>query len=512
MNQWMLYLQFLLPVLFPIVCGLVVFVFHKKWSAKHRNGFVLFALLAEGLMTVFSFGAKGKEAILWYLTKDIPVAFSMDGLTVIFMGLLAVVWLLVGIFSFEYMKHEDATKHLEEHTKSLSAGCFYGCYLIVAGVMQGIFLAGNLVTFYLFYEFMTLLSVPFVLHTMTKDAVYAAKKYLFYSIAGASFAVFGFAFLYGTAGTLSFVPGGVFADGLPKDKEAVLLLSAFFMIIGFGTKAGMFPMHGWLPSAHPVAPAPASAVLSGIITKAGVLGIIRVVFYLFGVKNLSGTWVQTTFLILTLVTVFMGSMLAYKEQIVKKRLAYSTVSQVSYVLFGIALMHPVALTGAILHVVCHSVMKCTLFLNAGAIIYKTGKTKVADLKGIGKEMPVTMWTFAIAALGMVGIPPFCGFISKWYLCQGALESGIGVFGWIGPAVLLVSALLTAGYLVSVVIAAFFPGEEFDYAGLTKKEPNFKMIFPMVIFAICVVLIGIVPQVVAGVTGEAWAQSVFGLLK
>ena len=113
---------------------------------------------------------------------------------------------------------------------------------------------------------------------------------------------------------------------------------------------------------------------------------------------------------------------------------------------------------------------------------------MAELKGIGKEMPVTMWTFAIAALGMVGIPPFCGFISKWYLCQGALESGIGVFGWLGPVVLLVSALLTAGYLVSVVIAAFFPGEEFDYAGLAKKEPNFKMLFPMVIFAICVVLI------------------------
>ena len=511
MNQWILNVQLVLPVLFPVICGLAVFLLNKKCTAKTRNTFVLFALAAEVIITAFSFGARGREVVLWHLTKDIPVAFSMDSLTVIFMALLAVVWLMVGVFSFEYMKHEDGAEHTAERTRSLSGTCFYGCYLLVAGIMNGIFLAGNLVTFYLFYEFMTLLSVPFVLHTMTKEAVYAAKKYLFYSVAGASLAVFGFAFLYGAAETLTFVPGGIFANGLPEQKEGVLLVSAFLMILGFGTKAGMFPMHGWLPSAHPVAPAPASAVLSGLITKAGVLGIIRVVFYLFGVDNLAGTWVQTAFLILSLVTVFMGSMLAYKEQIMKKRLAYSTVSQVSYVLFGIALMHPVALVGSILHVVCHSVMKSTLFLNAGAIIYKTGRTKVDELKGIGKEMPVTMWTFAIGAVGMVGIPPFCGFISKWYLCQGALESGVGVFGWLGPVVLLASALLTAGYLVSVVIAAFFPGEEFDYAGLVKKEPNVTMLLPMILFAGIVVILGIFPQLVTGVISDAWLQTIFGFL-
>ena len=512
MNQWILNVQLVLPVFFPVICGLAIFVWNKKWTAKTRNNFVLFALMAELAAVVISFGARENEVILWYLTKDIPVAFTMDNLTIIFMALLAVVWLMVGIFAFQYMKHEDSAEHAAEHTRSLSGTCFFGCYLLVAGVMNGIFLAGNLVTFYLFYEFMTLLSAPFVLHTMTKEAIYAAKKYLFYSIAGASLAVFGFAFLYGTAETLTFLPGGIFANGLPKEKESVLLVSAFLMILGFGTKAGMFPMHGWLPSAHPVAPAPASAVLSGLITKAGVLGIIRVVFYLFGVENLSGTWVQTAFLVLSLGTVFMGSMLAYKEQILKKRLAYSTVSQVSYVLFGIALMHPVALTGALLHVVCHSVMKSTLFLNAGAVIYKTGRTKVTELRGIGKEMPVTMWTFAIAAVGMVGIPPFCGFISKWYLCQGALESGTGVFEWIGPVILLASALLTAGYLVSVVIAAFFPGEEYDYAGMARKEPNAKMLLPMVLLAGMVVILGFFPQIVTGVVSDVWLKTIFGFLQ
>lgn len=493
----MIYLA-LLPVLFPVVCGVAVLVFKNKQSRTGRNAVVLSALILELLLTVFSFRFQGKEVLLWHLTKNIPVVLKIDEMSILFMGLLAVVWLLVGVFSFEYMKHEEEAEHKEAHTRSLSGACFYGCYLMVAGVMNGIFMAGNLVTFYLFYEFMTLLSVPFVLHTMTKEAVFAAKKYLFYSIAGASLAVFGFAFLYTSAGTLSFIPGGIFTNGLPAENEGVLLLAAFLMILGFGTKAGMFPMHGWLPSAHPVAPAPASAVLSGMITKTGVLGILRTVFYLFGADHLRGTWVQYAFIGLALTTVFMGSMLAYKEQIMKKRLAYSTVSQVSYVLFGISLMHPVALAGALLHVVCHSVMKCTLFLNAGAVIYRTGKTKVAEWKGLGAKMPVTIGTFTVAALGMVGIPPFCGFISKWYFCQGALESGIAVVNWFGPVILLLSALLTAGYLISVTVSAFFPGEEKEKT-VEKKEANLLMLIPMLAFAALVLMIGLFPQVVTQIT-------------
>lgn len=493
MNQIMTNIQVILPVLLPVLCGGLILIYRKKLpERKMRNRGVFLVLIVEILLTLIAWQGKGQDVILWYLTGDISVMFRIDGMSVLFTGLLSVVWALVGMFSFEYMKHEESAEHIEEHTRSLSGTQFYGFYLMVLGVMTGVGFAGNLVTFYLFYEFMTLLSVPFVLHTMTKEAIFAAKKYLFYSVAGASMAVFGFAFLYSVGGSITFVPGGIFADGLTEGRENILLVAAFLMILGFGTKAGMFPMHGWLPSAHPVAPAPASAVLSGVITKTGVLGIIRVVFYLFGTENLKNTWVQYAFIILALITVFMGSMLAYKEQILKKRLAYSTVSQVSYVLFGIALMHPVALAGALLHIVYHSVIKCTLFLNAGAVIYKTERTKVTELRGIGKEMPVTMWTFTIASLGLVGIPPVCGFVSKWYLCQGALESGIAFFEYIGPAVLLISALLTAGYLISIVIHGFFPGEDFDYANLRKKEPNYLMLVPMIIFAIAAVGLGVLP--------------------
>jgi len=265
------------------------------------------------------------------------------------------------------------------------------------------------------------------------------------------------------------------------------------MILGFGVKAGMFPMHGWLPTAHPVAPAPASAFLSAIIVKVGVLAIIRVVFFVVGANFLRGTWVQYTWLTLTLITVFMGSMLAYRENILKKRLAYSTISQVSYILFGLALLTPGGFVGGILQVVFHAIIKTMLFLCAGVIIYKTGKKNVSELTGIGKEMPITIWCFTIASLGLIGIPPTAGFIGKWVLAMGSLGSGIKIFSWLGVVVLLISALLTAGYLLPVAINGFFPGKEENKVKIESKEPTGFMLVPLIIMAIAVILLGVFPN-------------------
>ena len=291
----------------------------------------------------------------------------------------------------------------------------------------------------------------------------------------------------------TFTPGGVLNMEMVQGHETLLLVVTFLMLIGFGVKAGMFPLHGWLPTAHPVAPAPASAVLSGIIVKAGVLATIRVVYYLIGAKFLTDTWVQYTWMILTLLTVFMGSMLAYREPVMKKRLAYSTVSQISYILFGLSLLNPVAMTGALLHVIFHALVKTTLFLVAGAIIFTTGKTRVEDYRGIGKEMPVTMWCYTIASLALIGIPPTSGFISKWYLAVGSLDSKIPVFSWLGPVVLLVSALLTAGYLLPIALKGFFPGSDYDYKNFKKKEPKLTMIIPVVILTVLAVVLGVIPN-------------------
>jgi multicomponent Na+:H+ antiporter subunit D len=264
--------------------------------------------------------------------------------------------------------------------------------------------------------------------------------------------------------------------------------------VGFGAKAGMLPLHAWLPAAHPVAPSPASASLSGIIVKSGVLATIRAVYYIVGPEFIRGTWVQYVWMTLTLLTVFMGSMLAFREKVFKKRLAYSTVSQISYILFGLSLLEPEAFTGALLHTVTHAFVKCGLFLVAGVFLYSYGFTRVEQLDGIGKKMPVTLWCYTILSLALIGIPPTGGFISKWYLAGGALSSGIGVYSWLGPAVLLVSALLTAGYLLPITMKGFFPGREGnEQKESVRKEPAPAMLVPILILAVLALLLGVIPN-------------------
>jgi multicomponent Na+:H+ antiporter subunit D len=360
-------------------------------------------------------------------------------------------------------------------------------------VLAALDFSGNLVTFYFFYELMTLCSMPLVLHNGSREAIMAALKYLFYSMCGAYMGLFGIYFLYHYCDTLTFTPGGSLNMGLVQGNEAIMLVVVFVMLIGFGVKAGMLPFHSWLPSAHPVAPSPASAVLSSVIVKSGVLAIIRVVYYMVGPDFIRGTWVQTAWMVLTLITVFMGSMLAYREPVFKKRLAYSTVSQVSYILFGLSLLSPTGMTGALLHTVFHAFIKCTLFLTAGIFIFECHVTRVEELPGIGKRMPKTLWCYTFASLALIGIPPTSGFISKWYLAQGALEANVGAFGWIGPAILLISALLTAGYLLPITMKGFFPGEEVTELAAVKKEPARLMLVPLFLLAALTVILGVIPN-------------------
>lgn len=279
----------------------------------------------------------------------------------------------------------------------------------------------------------------------------------------------------------------------------MLLVVYCLMIVGFGAKAGMMPMQSWLPTAHPVAPAPASAVLSGVITKGGVIAVIRVTYYMFGPDFLAGSWPQYVLLTLALATVFVGSMLAYREKQLKRRLAYSTVSQVSYVIFGLMLMTPAGAQGALLQMVFHALAKDTLFLAAGAIIFSTNYTRVDQLRGIGRRMPVTMWCFALASLSLIGIPPMAGFVSKWYLLSAGLEAPLQIFGIAGVAVLVISALLTAGYLLPVVTEAFFPGR--DYI-TERREVGHDMTWPMIAFCTAMVLLGLLP---------GWAVNWLGML-
>ena len=419
----------------------------KNLSNVRLHCFVIVVLMLSVLLALYTVWSGEGSLTLFYLMDNIPIYFHVDALARVFVTVTSIVWLLVGIYAFIYMEHEGEEKR------------FFGFYLLVYGVLIALELSGNLVTLYFFYELMTLTSMPLVLHNGSKEAIMAALKYLFYSMCGAYCALFGIYFLYQYCDTLTFRTGGSLNMTLVSGNETILLIAVFMMLIGFGAKAGMFPLHSWLPAAHPVAPAPASAVLSSIIVKGGVLAMIRTVYYIVGVDFIRGSWVQTAWMILTLLTVFMGSMLAYREKVFKKRLAYSTVSQVSYILFGLAMLTPEGFVGGVLHVIFHACIKCALFLTAGSFIFHTGKTRVDEYTGIGKHMSITLWCYTFASLALIGIPPMSGFISKWYLAQGALQSQTGIFRFLGPAVLLLSALLTAGYLLPITMKGFMPGKD-----------------------------------------------------
>ena len=459
MDVWLL-----VPIALPVICGAVLLVsaFREQavsdagdsgTGAERENrvsaGLCAYVGAVLGISVALALAAAwtgDREAVLFTLLDAIPVYFRIDAVGRLFVTVVSVIWVLAALFAFVYMRHEGKEKR------------YFGFYLMLYGVLVAFDFSGNLVTMYLFYELTTLVSMPLVLHNGKRESVMAALKYLFYSLCGAYGGLFAIFFLYRYSHSLTFTAGGTLDMAAVQGHEGILLIAVFAALLGFGAKAGMAPLHAWLPTAHPVAPSPASAVLSGVIVKSGVLAVVRVVFYIVGADFLRGTWVQQTWMALALLTVFMGSMLAYRERGFKKRLAYSTVSQVSYIMFGLSLLTADGFTGAMLHVAVHAVVKCGLFLTAGVFVYYFNYTRVEELVGIGKRMPKMLWCYLLLSLALVGIPPTGGFVSKWYLAQGALQSDMGVFAWLGPVVLLVSALLTAGYLLPVAMKGFFPGD------------------------------------------------------
>ncbi|NLD83234.1 MAG: proton-conducting membrane transporter [Clostridiales bacterium] len=469
----------LLAVVLPIGLGLILWIAGLKGKKLHMAA-VCAAGIGGALAAACALLPGGGEISLQW-TQMLALTLRIDGVSRLYLLLLALLWPGAALYASEYLEHDGHT------------GRFYSFFLITQGALHGLAMSGNLITFYMFYEAMTLLTALLVLHNQDREAVAAAMKYLIYSIIGASAALCGIFFI-GSIGASGDFRTGVLTGEHLAGKENFALVIFLIMLLGFGVKAGMFPFHGWLPTAHPVAPAPASAVLSGVITKMGVLGVIRVLYSVAGPDRLRGTWVQAVLLCLSLITVLMGSAMAFKEKKLKKRLAYSSVSQVSYVLFGLFTMTEAGFVGALLHVIFHALMKNTLFMGAGNIIHKTGKTQVEELAGLGRRMPATYALFAVASLGLVGIPSTGGFISKWSLAQGALATGLPM-QWIGPAALLLSAVLTAAYLFSIVISGCFPGEGEEIG--PRCEAGWRMLLPMGVYSVLIVALGVFSSGVIG---------------
>lgn len=408
---------------------------------------------------------------IWKLNDALSLSFGLDALGLFFLVLVTFIFAFVLSYASVYMKHEGGQRQFY---------LFYGLTWLFLVLLA---MAKNAATLYMCFEMMSLCSMPLVLHNGQEASRSAAFKYIGYSTLGASLALFGFFLFAQVSPGMEFVPGGV---TIPENLKTAALAAYLLIFLGFGAKAGLVPLQMWLTEAHPVAPSPASAVLSGLITKGGVFAILRCTFFLFGADAVAGTKVQTVLIILTLITIFTGSMLALREKLLKKRLAYSTVSQVSYVLFGVLTFTTAGFSGAMLQFVFHALAKDALFLAAGGMIFATGLTHTYELRGIGRRMPVTLWCFTIGALSLVGIPPTGGFIAKWYLALGALEGGTAL-GIVGVAVLMVSALLTAFYLLPIMADGFFPGK--DWVPERKCELPMRMLLPMGFFAALLVVLG-----------------------
>lgn len=472
MESILLVCLILLPIAAGVVLGCV------KLRPRKLKLIVTAAVLAlEAAGTVWILLLPEFRFSVFCMTPALSLTFCRDTAGCLFAAIAAFGFLLSGVYAFRYLEDDR-----REDT-------FLSFFLLSEGALFAVDFAGNLITMYCCFEAVTLLSMPLVLQDRTEEAIRGALKYLFYSIAGAFLALGCIFLIYRFLPDGEFRPGGTLDPAAAAGHETLLRVAVLLGVIGFGAKAGMYPLHGWLPTAHPVAPAPASAVLSGVIAKAGVLTILRLVYYVVGPAFLRGTWVQTVLLVLSLVTVFMGSMMAWRENVLKKRLAYSSVSQISYILTGLFTMTAGSVTGGLLHVIFHACCKICLFLCAGSFIHNLGKHRVDELKGLGKEMPVTLWSFTLAGLALIGIPPACGFVSKWYLAAGALESGLGAFEWVIPTVLLVSALLTAAYLLPVTVRGFFPGKDF-VPGKRNPEGGWLMLLPVGLLAALTVLLGI----------------------
>ncbi|MCI8634486.1 MAG: proton-conducting membrane transporter [Eubacterium sp.] len=474
MNALYLFVAVLVPCVGGILTPLI------PWKKRSHMLVYLECLVIANSILVWTLLLHRPAEIftLVHFTGNLAIAFQLDGLGSIFAGLISFLWPLATLYAFEYMTKES-------HEKT-----FFMFYTITYGVTLGIALADNFLTMYCFYELLTLVTLPLVMHTLTREAILASRKYLYYSIGGAAFAFIGmiFVILYGE--TSDFMLGGVMNMARIAGGKNIFLLVYVLSFFGFGVKAAVCPFNSWLPQAG-VAPTPVTALLHAVaVVKSGAFAIMRLTFYCFGADFLRGTWAQYLVMAAVLITIVYGSSMALKEMHLKRRLAYSTISNLSYILFGVVIMTPAGLAAALSHMLFHAFMKICSFFCAGAIMHQTERHYIHQLDGFGRKMPKVFFVFTVSALALMGVPGLCGFISKWNLADAAIASK-NVLAYFGVGALLVSALLTAMYMLTIVIRAYFPKADFDYNTIADvKDPNWMMLLPLFVFVIGIVGFGI----------------------
>ena len=399
------------------------------------------------------------------------ISFLVEPLGLLFALVASGLWIISSFYIIGYMG-----AHHEEHRTRFSV-----CFALTIAAAIGIAFAGNVFTLFIFYEMMTLVTYPLVTHHGTEQAVRAGRVYLGYLFStSVAFFLLAVIWTWFLAGTLDFKAGGILAG---KGGTGTLLVLLALYVFGIG-KAALMPFHRWLPAAM-VAPAPVSALLHAVaVVKAGVFSVMKVVVYVFGVDFLRDSGLTVWLMYLAGGTILVASCIALTKDNLKARLAYSTVSQLSYIILGAALANAWGVIGGSMHIVMHAFGKITLFFCAGAIDVASHKTKVSEMTHIGRTMPITMFAFLIGSLSVIGLPPFGGAWSKWYLIMGAVSAD----HWVLVAVLMVSSLLNIAYLMPVAIRAFFAGSSASLGEVQIKEAPLFCLIPLCITSLACLLL------------------------
>ena len=479
MNSSFLLVAVLLPflagiILFPLKLNTYKAVCVYTGAVTLSTSLLVWALILFGDRTAFP---------LFRFANGLLFTLNFDSLGRFFAGIIATLWPLTVLYAFDYMKKEPRQK------------TFFAFFTMAYGVTLGISMAGNLFTMYCFYELLTLTTAPLVIHHLDRRSVRATRTYFVFSLGGAAFGFASMIFLIANGADGNFSFGGILT-AYPYGKPVVTEIFYFLGFLGFGVKAAIFPLHHWLPKAS-VAPTPVTALLHAVaVVKSGVFAVMRLTYYSYGPELLRGTWVKPTVMIIAVFTLFYGAARAVKEPHWKRRLAYSTVANLSYILFGVTMMTSEGLSAGLLHMAFHAEIKILAFFCAGAVLQYTGREYVYELDGLGRRMKITFACFLIAALALVGIPPFSGFVSKWSLLSAAAQSG-DLLAYIGAGVLLIAALLTAIYMFTSLRRAYFPDQNSDFASLESvREASPMMTVPMMILALGILLTGVFASPIA----------------
>lgn len=473
--------------------GLVIFALpeqaHRLRSALNLLGalakLVFVGLLLAGVQAGESYGLR------YAVLPGIDLVFKADALALLFISLSALLWLFTTLYAIGYL---EGSPHRSR---------FFGFFSLCVTATMGIAMAGNLFTFFIFYELLTLATFPLVVHRGTRDALRGGMVYLAYTLGGGALLLTGIVWLHSLAGSADFAHGG-FVAALGQKHDGQLQFIFLLLIAGVGVKAAIVPLHGWLPKAM-VAPAPVSALLHAVaVVKAGAFGVVRIVYEVYGVEFAQSLHLLTPLAIAAAITIVWGSLRALFQDDLKKRLAYSTVSQVSYIVLGVALFGPLGTIGGLVHLVHQGIMKITLFFCAGNYAETLGIHKVSEMDGAGRRMPLTTLAFSIAALGMMGAPLTAGAVSKTWLTDGASAAGMEWAVW----VLWASSLLNAAYFLPILWRAWlraapaaWPGERIRARGW--RETAWLLLLPPLLTAAATLAAGIFSD--SGVSPLAWAQ-------